>query len=116
MFRPDLLKSKRVLITGGGAGVGKGMAERFLELGAEVYICGHREEVLKQSAAELTAKGVIHAIPCDVRNLDAVEAMIDSIWAAAPLDIRVNNAAGNFIARSEDLSSRAWESVITIVL
>ena len=116
MFRTDLLKNKRILITGGGTGLGKGMAERFLELGATVYICGRREEVLKQTAAELSAKGTIHALPCDVRNLEAVEAMIDSIWAAAPLDVLVNNAAGNFIARTEELSLRAFESVIGIVL
>ena len=118
MFHPDLLKSKRILITGGGTGLGKGMAQRFLELGAEVYICGRREEVLEQTAAELSAatKGTIHTIPCDVRHLDAVEAMIDTIWSAGPLDILVNNAAGNFIARSEELSPRAWESVIGIVL
>jgi NAD(P)-dependent dehydrogenase (short-subunit alcohol dehydrogenase family) len=116
MFRTDLLKSKRVLITGGGTGLGKGMAARFLELGATVYICGRREEVLKATVAELSAKGSIHAIPCDVRSLDAVEQMIDSIWAEGPLDILVNNAAGNFIARTEDLSPRAFESVINIVL
>jgi NAD(P)-dependent dehydrogenase (short-subunit alcohol dehydrogenase family) len=116
MFRPDLLKSKRILITGGGTGLGKGMAQRFLELGATVHICGRREEVLEQTAVELSLKGTIHAVPCDVRSLDAVEAMIDSIWSEAPLDILVNNAAGNFIARTEELSPRAFESVIGIVL
>jgi NAD(P)-dependent dehydrogenase (short-subunit alcohol dehydrogenase family) len=116
MFNTDLLKNKRILVTGGGTGLGKGMAQRFLELGAEVYICGRREEVLKTTQAELSANGIIHALPCDVRNLDAVEAMIDSIWRAAPLDILVNNAAGNFIARTEELSPRAFESVIGIVL
>ncbi len=116
MFRPDLLRKKRILITGGGTGLGKGMAQRFLELGATVYICGRREEVLKQTLGELSAKGPIQAYPCDVRNLDAVEAMIDSIWSAAPLDILVNNAAGNFIARTEELSARAFDSVIGIVL
>jgi NAD(P)-dependent dehydrogenase (short-subunit alcohol dehydrogenase family) len=116
MFRTDLLKNKRVLITGGGTGLGKGMAQRFLELGATVHICGRREEVLEQTAAELAPKGPIHAVPCDVRSLDAVEAMIDSIWSEAPLDILVNNAAGNFIARTEELSPGAWNSVIGIVL
>jgi NAD(P)-dependent dehydrogenase (short-subunit alcohol dehydrogenase family) len=116
MFNTDLLQNKRILITGGGTGLGKGMAERFLELGATVYICGRREEVLKQTAGELSAKGTIHALPCDVRNLDAVEAMIDSIWNSAPLDALVNNAAGNFLARTEELSSRAFDSVIGIVL
>jgi NAD(P)-dependent dehydrogenase (short-subunit alcohol dehydrogenase family) len=116
MFNTDLLKNKRILITGGGTGLGKGMAQRFLELGATVHICGRREEVLEKTTAELSPTGPIHAIPCDVRNLDAVEAMIESIWNEAPLDILVNNAAGNFISRTEDLSPRAWESVINIVL
>lgn len=116
MFRTDLLHSKRILITGGGTGLGKGMATRFLELGATIHICGRRQEVLEQTAAELAPKGPIHAIPCDVRSLEAVEATIDSIWTEGPLDILVNNAAGNFISRTEDLSPRAWESVINIVL
>src|SRR5580698_7822512 len=116
MFRTDLLRNKRILITGGGTGLGKGMAERFLDLGAIVHICGRREEVLEQTAAELSPKGTIHAIPCDVRNLDALEVMIDSIWSEAPLDVLVNNAAGNFIARTEELSPGAWNSVIGIVL
>ena len=116
MFRSDLLLNKRALITGGGTGLGKGMAHRFLELGATVHICGRREEVLEDTAAELSPNGTIHAIPCDVRSVEAVEAMIDSIWSEAPLDILVNNAAGNFIARSEELSPGAWNSVINIVL
>jgi NAD(P)-dependent dehydrogenase (short-subunit alcohol dehydrogenase family) len=116
IFRDNLLHPKRILITGGGTGLGKAMAARFLELGATVYICGRRQEVLKQTAAELSPQGPIQAIPCDVRNLEAVETMIDTIWKAGPLDVLVNNAAGNFIARTEDLSSRAWDSVIGIVL
>src|ERR1700726_963919 len=118
MFRSDLLRSKRLLITGGGTGLGKAMAHRFLELGATVYICGRRQDVLEQTAAKLSAatNGPIHALPCDVRNLEAVEDMINSIWTDGPLDILVNNAAGNFIARPEELSSDAFESVIGIVL
>ena len=116
MFRTDLLRSKRILITGGGTGLGKAMAHRFLELGATVYICGRREDVLEKTVAELSLNGPIHPLPCDVRNLDAVESMVDSIWKGGPLDILVNNAAGNFIARSEELSPRAFESVIGIVL
>src|SRR6202142_2164583 len=118
MFSDDLLHNQRILITGGGNGRGKAMAHRFPQQGATVYICGRREEVLEQTVAELSAatKGPIHALPCDVRNLDAVEAMIDTIWKTAPLDVLVNNAAGNFIARTEELSPRAFESVIGIVL
>jgi len=118
MFAPDLLRNKRILITGGGTGLGKGMAHRFLELGAIVHICGRREDVLEETATELATatQGEIHAIPCDVRNLEAVEAMMGTIWNGAPLDVLVNNAAGNFIARTEELSSGAWNSVIGIVL
>lgn len=117
MFRTDLLLDKRILITGGGTGLGKGMAQRFLQLGAEVYICGRREAVLKEAVVELSAAGGrIHAITCDVRELDAVDAMADEVWQDGPLDVLVNNAAGNFIARTEELSPRAFQSVIGIVL
>ena len=116
MFRKDLLQHKRILITGGGTGLGKGMAARFLELGASVYICGRRGEVLKATIDELKAMGPIHACSCDVRSLEVVEQMVDSIWSEGPLDVLVNNAAGNFIARTEELSANAWQSVINIVL
>src|SRR3984893_2426477 len=114
MFEKNLLHGKRILITGGGTGLGKGMAQRFLDLGTTAYNCGRRESVLQETAAEVAAApgGTIQALPCDVRNLDAVEAMIDAIWKHAPLDVLVNNAAGNFIARTEDLSPRAFDSII----
>jgi len=114
MFSNDLLQSKRILITGGGTGLGKGMARLFLQLGATVYICGRRDEVLRQTAKELG--GRIHSFACDVRSLDAVEAMLGAIWKDGPLDVLVNNAAGNFLARTEELSPRAFEAVIGIVL
>lgn len=118
MFQKDLLKNKRILITGGGTGLGRAMAERFLQLGAVVYICGRRVDVLQQTCKELTesTKGEIHSLICDVRDLEAVERTIESIWQAGPLNVLVNNAAGNFLARTEELSPRAWEAVIGIVL
>jgi len=118
MFRTDLLQGKRILITGGGTGLGKGMAQRFLELGATVYICGRRKEVLTGTEAELhkATGGSIHSIQCDVRSLESVEQMAEEIWEAGQLDALVNNAAGNFIARTEELSPRAFEAVIGIVL
>ena len=118
MFQKDLLQSRRALITGGGTGLGKATARRFLELGATLYICGRREEVLAQTEKELrqATAGPIHAIPCDVRDAAAVEKMIDTIWSDGPLDILINNAAGNFLARTEELSLRAFETVIGIVL
>jgi len=118
MFRADLLQNKRILITGGGTGLGKGMAQRFLSLGATVYICGRRKEVLSATQQELreTTGGSIHALPCDVRSADAVDGMIEAIWRDGPMDILINNAAGNFLARTEDLSLRAFDAVIGIVL
>ena len=118
MFRADLLQKKRILITGGGTGLGKGVAQRFLSLGATVYICGRRKEVLSATQQELreTTGGSIHALPCDVRSADAVDGMIEAIWRDGPLDVLINNAAGNFLARTEDLSLRAFDAVIGIVL
>lgn len=116
MFTPNLLSTKRILITGGGTGLGRAMAQRFLNLGATVYVCGRRADVLEKTASDLSQHGEIHAIPCDVRNPEAVETMIDEIWKTAALDVLVNNAAGNFIARTEELSPGAWNAVIGIVL
>src|SRR4051812_29513459 len=118
MFKDDLLRHKRILITGGGTGLGKASAQRFLELGAEVYICGRREEVLSATVQQLTksTSGKIHSFRCDVRDAAAVDEMIASIWTAGPLDVLMNNAAGNFLARTEDLSLGAFQSVIGIVL
>jgi len=116
MFQPGLLAKKRILITGGGTGLGKGMARRFLELGASIYICGRRVEVLAATESELKALGQIRALPCDVRNPESVETLINSIWKDGPLDALLNNAAGNFLARTEDLSLRAFEAVLGIVL
>jgi NAD(P)-dependent dehydrogenase (short-subunit alcohol dehydrogenase family) len=118
MFQRDLLQHKRILITGGGTGLGKATARRFLELGASVYICGRRHEVLSATESELreATGGVIHGRPCDVRDAAAVDEMIGTIWKDGPLDVLVNNAAGNFLARTEELSLRAFESVIGIVL
>jgi NAD(P)-dependent dehydrogenase (short-subunit alcohol dehydrogenase family) len=118
MFQPDLLKSKRILITGGGTGLGRAMAERFMQLGAAVYICGRRAYILQQTCRELADRtsGEIGSFVCDVRERDAVEQMIGKIWDAGPLNVLVNNAAGNFLARTEELSARAWEAVLGIVL
>ena len=118
MFQNDLLQNKRILITGGGTGLGKATAQRFLELGAEVHICGRREEVLAATAHELGERtgGKIHFRRCDIRDAAAVEEMIAAIWADGPLDVLMNNAAGNFLARTEELSLGAFQSVIGIVL
>jgi NAD(P)-dependent dehydrogenase (short-subunit alcohol dehydrogenase family) len=118
MFRTDLLKGKRILVTGGGTGLGKSITRRYMELGADLVICGRRPEVLDAAAAELRAAtgGGIETWVCDVRDAAAIDTMMSSIWAKAPLDVLVNNAAANFIARTETLSPRAIDAVLNIVL
>jgi NAD(P)-dependent dehydrogenase (short-subunit alcohol dehydrogenase family) len=118
MFRNDLLSGKRILVTGGGTGLGKSIARRYLELGAQVAICGRRTEVLDATAAELreATGGHVETYGCDVRDAAAIDAMMSGIWERAPLDVLVNNAAANFIARTETLSPRAIDAVLGIVL
>lgn len=118
MFQPGLLKAKRILVTGGGTGLGLAMGRRVLELGAELVICGRREAVLAEAATRLHAEtgGKVETHGCDIRDAEAVERMLEAIWQKGPLDALVNNAAGNFIARSEELSPRAIDAVLGIVL
>src|SRR5438270_5066735 len=118
VFEKNLLAGKRILVTGGATGLGKSMGKRFLELGALLYICGRREDVLAEAADELrkSTGGKVTTFSCDVRNNDRVEAMIESFWQDGPLDALVNNAAGNFLCRTDELSIGAFEAVIGIVL
>lgn len=117
-FKPGLLKGERILVTGGGTGLGRVMAEAFLLLGAQVYICGRRLEVLQQTASELQAAhgGRVVPIACDIRQAEAVQAMVAQIWDdGGALTGLVNNAAGNFISRTQDLSSRGFDAISNIV-
>lgn len=118
MFRDGLLREKRILITGGGTGLGKSIGRRYVELGARLVICGRRPEPLKTVADELMQAygAVVETHTCDVRDAAAVEHMMAAIWESGPLDVLVNNAAGNFLARTERLSPRAVDAVIDIVL
>jgi NAD(P)-dependent dehydrogenase (short-subunit alcohol dehydrogenase family) len=118
MFKDDLLSGKRVLVTGGGTGLGRSMAERFSELGADVIVCGRRLDVLQAAARRIAKKSgrKVATKQLDVRDPDKVEAVFDEIFAEGPLSILVNNAAGNFIAQSERLSARAFDAVANIVL
>lgn len=118
MFQPDLLKGKRILVTGGGTGIGRSLVQRFSGLGADIVICGRRTEVLQETAEAVSAEtgGRVDHHPCDIRDPAQVDALLSWIWETGPLDGLVNNAAGNFIARSEELSPRAVDAVLGIVL
>lgn len=117
MFKPGLMKGERILITGGGTGLGKEMAEAFSYLGGEVIICGRRGDVLAETAKEINDKGggQVTPIACDIRSAEAIHEMIDQIWATGGLTGLMNNAAGNFISRTEDLSPRGFEAISNIV-
>src|SRR5215467_3409982 len=95
MFEKGLLKGKRILVTGGGSGLGAAMGRRFLELGAELVICGRRLELLEVAAADMRSEtgGRVSLQRCDIRDGAAVDAMMDAIWRDGPIDVLVNNAA-----------------------
>src|SRR2546421_7916365 len=118
MFNQQLLTGRRILVTGGGTGLGKSMASRFLELGAEVHICGRRKSVCDETATELMDLhgGRVTSHGVDIRNPLAVDEMIETIFTEGPLTDLINNAAGNFISRTEDLSPRGFDAVANIVL
>jgi NAD(P)-dependent dehydrogenase (short-subunit alcohol dehydrogenase family) len=119
MFRQDLLAGKKILVTGGGTGLGKSIGRRYLELGAHLVICGRRLAVLDATADEFRAElpgARVDTLTCDVRDAEQVEAMMERLWQAGPLDVLVNNAAANFIARTDKLSARAVDAVLNIVL
>ena len=118
MFKKDLLKGKRILVTGGGTGLGEVMAEAYAQLGATVYICGRRLQVLEETAKRISGETGSKVVgkALDIRVPEAVEDVIAEIWAdGGPLTGLVNNAAGNFISRTKDLSPRGFNAIADIV-
>lgn len=117
-FRPDLLKGKTTIITGGGSGLGRSMALRLAGLGARVAVLGRRPEPLQETTRAIReAGGVAAGFPCDVRDPAAVKAAFDAAETElGPANQLVNNAAGNFLSPTEDLSPNAFHSVVQIVL
>jgi NAD(P)-dependent dehydrogenase (short-subunit alcohol dehydrogenase family) len=117
MFKKDLLKGKRILVTGGGTGLGKEMASHYAEHGADLYICGRRENVLKDTAEQLIENyGVnVKYEPLDIRASADVDSYIERIFEEGPLDGLVNNAAGNFISPTKDLSHKGFDAIANIV-
>lgn len=114
IFAPDVLAGKRILITGGGTGLGRGVAKHVVDHGAEVHLWGRRIAVLEEAAAEASGgrDGLVFCQAVDVRKADLVDDAIGVIWHEhGPLTSVINNAAGNFIAPTASLSSRAFEAV-----
>jgi len=119
MFDSNLMRGQRILVTGGGTGLGKAMAERFLSLGADVAICGRRKAVCDATADEWRERHPerrIDTFGVDIRVAQAVDEMVEALFeAGGGLTGLVNNAAGNFISPTEALSSRAFDAIANIV-
>lgn len=117
-FRKDLLAGKTTLITGGGSGLGRSMALRMAGLGARVAVVGRRQEPLVETVEAIRKAGGAAAFAtCDVRDPEAVAKALDTVEGElGPVNQLVNNAAGNFLSASEDLSPNAFNSVVQIVL
>jgi NAD(P)-dependent dehydrogenase (short-subunit alcohol dehydrogenase family) len=118
MFTEELLRGQNILVTGGGTGLGRAMSLRFAELGAGVAILGRRPEPLETTVGEIRSAGGRAAWgSADVRDPEAVSSAIDKVeQELGPMSDLVNNAAGNFLASSEELSPRAFDAVVSIVL
>jgi NAD(P)-dependent dehydrogenase (short-subunit alcohol dehydrogenase family) len=118
VFQRDLLKGRAIFITGGGTGLGRSMALRFAELGARMFLVGRREEPLRETCAEILRLGGAAAFTTgDIRDYAAVEAAVaQAEQQFGKINALVNNAAGNFIARTERLSPNAFNAVVGIVL
>ena len=117
MFKENILQGKKILVTGGGTGLGKEMSEHYLQHGANVVICGRRESVLAETAEELKEKygSIVRYQALDIRSAQDVDDFINTIFQEGPLHGLVNNAAGNFISPTKDLSARGFDAIANIV-
>jgi NAD(P)-dependent dehydrogenase (short-subunit alcohol dehydrogenase family) len=114
VFRTDVLAGKSILVTGGGSGLGREIAKALAAKGAMVHICGRRAGVLEEAIGEIGHGAQSHI--CDIRDADAIDAMMTAIWAHGPLTGLINNAAANFIAPTKDLSPRGFRAVTSTVM
>ncbi|HQD13536.1 MAG TPA: SDR family NAD(P)-dependent oxidoreductase, partial [Chitinophagales bacterium] len=113
MFQSDLFKDKIVLVTGGGSGIGYTIAEKYLALGATVYIASRNAEKIEKAVAELSAIGDVRSAIADIREPEQIQALADHIKAdAGRLDILVNNAGGQFPSAAENISFNGFRAVV----
>ena len=117
MFKDNILQGKKILVTGGGTGLGKEMSEHYIQHGADVVICGRRESFLAETAEEFKEKygSTVRYQALDIRSAQDVDDFIDTIFQEGPLHGLVNNAAGNFISPTKDLSARGFDAIANIV-
>ena len=118
IYDREVLAGKRILVTGGGTGLGRGVSRYLVEHGAEVHIWGRRLNVLEEAAEEISQNrpGSCHIQSVDVRKADMVEQAVAEIWEHGPLTGLINNAAANFIAQTKDISARAFEAITSTVM
>ena len=118
MFDHTLLQDRVAVITGGGTGIGLAIARRLGTLGAKIAIASRQSENLEHGWNALRESGIdALAVQLDVRQPEQVDEMVErTVKHFGALDILVNNAAGNFISRAEELTPNGWNAVIGIVL
>ena len=121
MFDTKILKERSIIVTGGGSGLGLAMAKKFASYGAKVTIGGRTLDRLERAAKEIRAVaregGDVAVHPADVREPAEVDAMVaHAIAQFGKIDSLVNNAAGNFLVTSEDLTPNGFDAVVRTVL
>jgi NAD(P)-dependent dehydrogenase (short-subunit alcohol dehydrogenase family) len=119
LYDRQALAGKRILVTGGGSGLGKGVATEFAAHGADVHLWGRRQGVLEEAAGEINAAegGRAHFRTVDVRQADQVDAAVEEIWEEhGPPTGLLNNAGANFIVPTRDLSPRGFEAVTSTIM
>ena len=118
LFDAKALAGKRILVTGGGTGLGKAISEGLLRQGAEVYISGRRDEVLQEAVKDLEeiGPGRVHTRVNDISAPDAIQELVDSIWAEGPLTGLVNNAGANFVSPTKDISARGYRAICSTIM